>query len=275
MIKSKKNEPISAGLRVKGLKKILHHLFLLVTFPIRKPLFFIPIVIVLYLAPTFMGAKPTEVHLWYWNKIKSHTSSLGNLIEEKTQAIKPMVENINLPKVDSFLPKEKPIEQVVDIPQNNPQNIMRRKMFEKATGTPETIDVLKTTPLTKPAPEVNAARGTIEPKRLLTEAQKKLPLIYTDKDEEVAGTAKINNPNEIEISGKTYFFYGIYVDPNTQTGLIARNFLRNLIGENIVHCKIIAYTFQNVGTVRCYVNGEDINRTLVDQGYSKNVALDI
>lgn len=275
MIKNKKVESIRDNLRVKGLKKVFHHVFMLVTFPIRKPLFFIPIIIVLYLAPTFMGAKPAEVHLWYWNKIKSHTTSLSTIIEKKTQAIKPMVENINLPKVENFLPKEKPIEQVIDIPQNNPQHSMRRKMFEKASETPQPIDVLKTAAIAPSAPETNAAIGKIEPKRQLTEAQKKLPLIYTDKDEEIAGTAKINNPNEIEISGKTYFFYGIYVDPNTQTGLIARNFLRNIIGENVVHCKIIAYTYQNVGTVRCYVNGEDINRTLVEQGYSKNVALDI
>lgn len=275
MIKNKKVESVREGLRVKGLKKFFHHLFMLVSFPIRKPLLFIPIIIILYLAPTFMGAKPAEVHLWYWNKIKNHTSNLGTMIEQKTQAIKPIVDNINLPNVENFLPKEKPIEQVVDIPQNNPQNNMRRKMFEKASTTPEPIDVLKTVSVTPAVPENNPAAAKIESGRRLTEAQKKLPLIYTDKDEEIAGIAKISNPNEIEISGKTYFFYGIYVDPNTQTGLIARNFLRNLIGENVVHCKIIAYTYQNVGTVRCYVNGEDINRTLVDQGYSKNVALDI
>lgn len=275
-MKNKKIENLRNGLQIKGLGKFFHHLFMLVTYPIRKPLIFIPILIVLYLAPTFIGAKPAEVHLWYWGKIKSNTSAISSVISEKAQVIKPMVENINLPNVDKFLPKEKPIEQVIDIPQNNPQNSMRRKMFEKASETPVGIDVLKKAPaISIVVPSNNPAISKVEtPQRQLTEAQKKLPLIYSDTEEEVAGTAKINNPNEIEINGKNYFFFGVYVDPNTQTGLVARNFLRNIIGENVVRCKIIAYTYQNVGTVRCYVNGEELNRTLVDQGYSKNVALD-
>ena len=55
--------------------------------------------------------------------------------------------------------------------------------------------------------------------------------------------------------------HGIYVDPNTQKGLEAKNFLRNMIGENTIRCVVQAYTYQGIGTLRCFLGGEDINLT--------------
>ena len=55
----------------KGLPAFLHKLFMVISYPIRKPFIFIPLLVLLYLAPTFMGVKPTEVHLWYWSKVKN------------------------------------------------------------------------------------------------------------------------------------------------------------------------------------------------------------
>lgn len=266
------------SLKTRGLGKLLHRLFLFVTFPIRHPGIFIPVLIVAYLAPTFMGAKPAEVHLWYWNKIKHNTDTLSSAISEKTQAIMPMVDNINIsmPNIESLgLSSSKPIEQVVDIPQNNPQNI-RRKMFEKAQGDLETIDALKN------AQRIDPQFKTSEQPVSTTAANvsrsgdsgKKLALIYVEQKEEIVGTARVVNANEIEMNGKSYFMHGIYVDPNTQKGLEAKNFLRNMIGENTIRCVVQAYTYQGVGTLRCFLGGEDINLTMVNKGYSRNVALD-
>lgn len=273
----KKDKEKLSGLKIKGWSRFIHRLFLIITFPIRRPGIFIPLLIILYLTPTFMGAKPNEVHLWYWNKIKNNTSNITGVISEKTQAIKPLVENINIsmpsiPSINSFKTPEKPIEQVIDLPQNNSENI-RRKMFEKAQGTPEAIDVLKTAQQVDNVSQ-NYVSAPIVSVPAKTDTKKKLQLIYADQKNEVSGTAKVNNANEIEIDNKTYFLHGIYVDPNTQKGLEAKNYLKILIAENIVHCTVEAYTYQGVGTVRCKVNGEDINRVLVEEGYSKNVALD-
>lgn len=267
------------NLMLRGWSKFLHRLFLFMTFPIRRPLIFIPLLIIAYLAPTFMGAKPTEVHLWYWNKIKSQTSGISDVFSKKTQAIMPMVDNINIsmPSMDSFKSPEKAIEQVVDTPQTTPQNI-RRQMFEKAKETPEAIDVLKTAQLqpafSAPQPQIDTSVSVQVQRDTLAEGKKKLPLIYADNEEIITGVAQVNNANELVINDKSYFLHGIYVDPNTQKGLEAKSFLKTVIGENIIKCRIKAFTYQGIGTAICTVNGENINRLMVDRGYSKNVALD-
>ena len=55
----------------RGFKGFLHRIAMILLYPLRKPLIFFPLLILLYLVPTFIGAKPSEVHLWYWNKIKN------------------------------------------------------------------------------------------------------------------------------------------------------------------------------------------------------------
>lgn len=281
MTTNRKLEKIRDGLKLKGMARFFHHLFMLITYPIRKPLYFIPILALLYLVPTFIGAKPTEVHIWYLEKIKENTSGIRDFINDKVQTLKPMVDNIDFSGVKDILPQEKPIKQVVDVPQNTPQSSMRRRMFEKASEKTEAIDVLKNAPIVRVQPAIKKnipaqdIRQNFEGQRQLSEAQKKLPLIYADVEEEISGTVKVKTANEIELDGVSYFFYGIYVDPNSKNGMIARNFLQKLVGDNVIKCRVIAYTYQDVGTVRCYVNGEEINRTMVEQGYSRNVALDI
>ena len=58
-----------------GFKGILHRTAMFLLYPLRKPLIFFPLLILLYLIPTFIGARPSEVHVWYWNKIKSAYNS--------------------------------------------------------------------------------------------------------------------------------------------------------------------------------------------------------
>lgn len=268
------------GLMLKGWNKFFHRLFMIITFPIRRPLIFIPLAAIAYLAPTFMGVKPAEVHLWYWDKIKNHTTNISDTISEKTQAIMPAVDNLNIsmPKINNFVPQEKPIEQVVETPQTKPQNV-RRQTFEKAKETPGAIDVLKTTRnqavvQNRPQQPVQSSAPSAAVTEKATDSKKKLPLVFVENEETIAGQSTVHNANEIELYGKTYFLHGIYVNPNSDKGIEAKNFLRNIIAQNIIECKIKAFTYQGIGTVICTVNGENINRLMVERGYSKNVALD-
>ena len=52
----------------RGWLKILNSTVMFILLPLRKPLIVIPLLLALYLIPTFIGAKPSEVHLWYWQK---------------------------------------------------------------------------------------------------------------------------------------------------------------------------------------------------------------
>lgn len=281
-------------LQLKGWKKGLHKLFMFITYPFRRPLVVVLILAVMFLAPTFRGVKPAEVHLWYWGKIKAVFSNVSEVVSKKTQDLLP--ENISMPNLENFKGPEKAIEQVVDMPENTPQSV-RRKMFEKARddqASIQTVDILETeetVPLPQEQPVVqdnfqvperpsfSAGSSAYQHPEENIPAQpavekKKLPLVYLNRAEEVAGKVRVNNANELEIKGKTIFLYGIYVDPRTQKGIEAKNYLKSLVADQDVNCSIEAYTYQGIATARCSVNGIDINRALVDGGYSKNVALD-
>ncbi len=272
-----------AGLRLKGWGKFFHNLFLFVTFPFRNPLIFVPILMIGYLAPTFMGAKPTEVHLWYYGKIKAKisgvTSALSlpsmdfisdvNNIKKTVSDLSELVASAETINKDSFIEKTKEPQEV-----QNPVEV-RRKMFEKAKQAPDTIDVLKTIQNQQKVKEIaSEAQANSDKGAPQTETkEKKLPLIYAQNKEVVEGHAQVKNANELIVNGIRYYLHGIYVNPDSSQGIKAQQLLETVIAENIVKCKIIAYTYQNIGTVNCYVNSENINRLLVEKGYSKNVDL--
>ena len=282
----KRRERISDGLRLKGWGKFFHGLFLFITFPIRKPLIFVPILMLGYLAPTFMGAKPTEVHLWYWNKIKAHSQNLGTTISEKTQEIIPDVDKfkISMPDLKSFVSSEtSPQEKMVETTTADSKGV-RRQMFEKAKEIPNAVNALRTAQyqetLLRQAQNAEkyrqnanvASPETVNDSREQTQA--KLPLVYVSAQEPVTGKAEVVNANELKIGGRLYFLHGIYVNPQSNKGQDAKNFLVSIIGNNIIDCKVRAYTYQGTGTIICNVNGENINRLMVERGYSKNVDLD-
>lgn len=252
----------------KGWAKFLHRLVMFITYPVRKPLIFFPLLIALYLTPTFRGVKPAEVHLWYWNHIKNATSTATTVIGDKTQKLLP---NIELPKIEVNMPQEKVIGKVVDMPVKD----TGRKMFEKAKSGPQAIDILEKR---RAAIQENTAavgsRTQNAPVAQVEKPKKKLPLVYVNEPKAINGTAKVINANEIVINGETLFLYGIYVDPNTRKGQEAKVFLDKTINGEVVDCNIEAYTYQGIATGICRVKEINLNKELVEQGYSKNVALD-
>lgn len=277
----KRRERMSEGLRLRGWGKFFHGLFLFITFPIRRPLIFVPILMLGYLAPTFMGAKPTEVHLWYWNKIKSKTQSLGSTISEKTQGIIPNVDDfkVSIPSLKSMGSsyEESNVEKIVESPTPNIQEI-RRQTFEKSKEIPNTVDALRTAQLQEERMRQQSGNKNFSAPRQMQKQNlnknKKLPLIFLEKEERISGLAEVINANELKINNKTYFLHGIYVNPNSEEGIQAKNFLRSVIAQNIIQCQVKAYTYEKIGTIICSVNGENINWLLVNRGYSKNVALE-
>ena len=273
-MRKKERERLSDGLRLKGWGKFFHGLFLFITFPIRKPLIFVPILMFAYLAPTFMGARPSEVHLWYWNKIKIHTQNMGNSISQKTQEMMPNVDKfkISMPDMSFLSGMEKEDEYAATKEPYRPT----RQMFEVSKSAPSVVNALEKAQnqQSAQAEKVQTTEKTpvaASPKQ--SQNKNKLPLIYTDNQEQVIGTAEVLNANELSINGKRYFLHGIYVNPTTDKGRQAEEFLRRIIAQNKITCTVRAYTYQGVGTIICSVNGENINRLLVNRGYSKNVDL--
>lgn len=241
----------------KGWAKFFHRLFLLVTFPLRKPLWTLLIIAALFLAPTFMGVKPTEVHLWYWQHIKSSSEQVKNTVADKAKEL-----SVELPLSAEPAPVAKEPVKVVDMPAKE----SRRKMFERAKSAPVVV--------TEPAAKNVAAKPAVASAAAPAPVKKKLNLKYLDQPKKISGATIIHNANELTVGGTRLFLHGIYAEPASENGRAAADYLSRTIANNLVSCEILAYSFQNVATAICYVGETNLNRELVNLGYSKNVALD-
>ena len=275
---------------MKGWAAFFHKIAMFVLFPLRKPLIFFPLLIILYLAPTFRGVKPAEVHLWYWQKIKQYTLAATDFVSEKSKDVLPKDFKITMPSMGEKQPETKGIDKLVDFPSVD-VNANRRAIFEKASGAPvQPIDITQTddydynqeteasedeeeTAVVAPAPisDDELAEKVHEAKQ--KQVKRNLPLIYLDEPKEVIGVTKVHNANELEVDGTYIFLYGIYVNPDTEQGIQAKKFLENIVKNQMVRCSIVAYTFQDIATGMCYIGNQNINQMLVTNKFSKNVAL--
>lgn len=264
----------------RGLAKWFHKFMMLLLFPLRKPVWFLAVIAVLYLAPTFRGVKPAEVHLWYWNHIKRLTSQAGEQISDKTRKVMPSMEKVG-EIVESIAPGtvsgSNTGETSVSAPQEpvlvkQPPREVRRRVFEKANDIAP-VSVENTLAAAAPSAQIRPlAAQAVSAEKPKTPA--KLNLRYLAVPEEISGVPQVLNVNEMRIDGKLVFLYGIFAQPTSDNGIAGEIYLRRLVEGKNVNCVISAYTFQNVATAICTVDGIDINRSLVERGYSKNVALD-
>ena len=152
--------------------------------------------------------------------------------------------------------------QVVDMPQRE----TRRKMFEKAKSAPVAIDIMVEKQKALPAAETAAPA-------VVTPPAKKLALVYVENPRNLSGPAKVVNANELIINGENIFLYGIYANPQSTAGQNAKKYLEEIVADKTVDCVIGAYTLQAIATGICTVGNLNINKALVDAGYSKDVAL--
>lgn len=257
----------------KGWAKLGHKLAMLILWPLRRPMFFVLLLIALYLVPTFIGSKPTEVHLWYLNKFKQASSDVTNIISETTKDINlPKIEMPSMPSMTGPDKADKPAPKVVDMPAKEAS----RRIFEKAKTEPVRVDILqKKDEITNPSPS-KAPTAAPKPIQVVADVahKKKLALVYVDGNKTISGVPAVANANELIINKETIFLYGVYVDPNTSKGKEAKIFLSKTILDKDVSCTIQAYTYQGIATGICTVNGVNLNKALVENGFSKNVALE-
>ena len=344
-MKSKRRENNNIG-PATGWQALLHRTVMFILFPLRKPLIFFPLLLIMFLAPTFRGVKPAEVHSWYWKQITSAVSAVVDYIAVYGKKALPQEFKLNFMNQEATQSTEKGIDKLVDYPTVD-VNANRRAMFEKASGAPQVVDIIIEKPQVQDddlsevkeessesvqdkedvdtmsdkglvgelpeflphqsedlglspqeaptpqmpqdfkAPQISQPQTFPEKKPLplqeeVSEAplmgdaqsiRKNLPLVYLDKPEEIIGMAKVQNANELEVDGKYIFLYGVYVNPETEKGLEAQKFLEKYVKNHVVRCEVVAYTTQNVATGLCYIGSDNLNRLLVIQKYSKNVAL--
>lgn len=272
-----------------GFKGFLHRMAMFLLYPLRKPLIFFPLLILLYLIPTFIGARPSEVHVWYWNKIKSAYNSAAGVVSDKVNPWFADKEEA-VPELGGKALPERGIDQLVGMR----QKAVRRQMFEKAKSAPQAVDILENEEIVpvseikrdeqpQPAADVVqeyndkiselSSRNMAPAGSSTVTVSQKLPLVYLKDPVPVSGKALVQNANEIIVDGTYIFLYGIYVDPNLPKGIEAKKYLEQFVKDKVVRCDIVAYTYQDIATALCYVDDDSINQRLVDEEFSRNVAL--
>ena len=245
----------------KGWSKFFHRLFLLVTFPLRKPIKFVALLFVLtilYIAPTFFGVKPADLNSWHFSHLKKSASEVSKKAAD--MASESVLTNTITTKASTKL-------EVVDVPAKT----SGRKVFERAKSAPVVVEK-NVLPEDSRVEASSVAIDSVK-QELKGEPIKNLDLSYLSQPRIISGKAVVINANELNVNGVDMFLYGIYVAPGSEKGMKALKYLQNLINESSVSCEVIAYTKQNIATSICKIENININKELVEKGYSKNVAL--
>ena len=267
---SKKKNDKSSIIKA-GLKKLMHW----ICYPFKLWWVWLLILIVGFLAPTFNGVKPAEVHLWYWEKVKSAVSNVTSSISEKTDSLIKKVDISNHFSSGKENVKLQMPEQAV---------VPSRKAFAKADSAPQAVDIMKREE-NVPQGVVPILSGTAEVRVMPSVStdgslnsiggyRYDVPsLIYLENPRDISGISFVYHANAIDVNGVYVMLFGVYADPQTEKGVNAALFLEKLIENKNVSCKIVAFTTQNVPTGICFIDNMNINRLLVLKGLSENVAL--
>ena len=101
-----------------------------------------------------------------------------------------------------------------------------------------------------------------------------LDLTYLANSEKLYGKADVLGANSLYMENTYLYLYGIYTNPYNYDAEAAQLFLEKRFGDKPAHCDIVAYTSQTqMATALCFVDGELINKALVEAGLAENVAL--
>lgn len=277
----------------------LFKLMMAVSYPFRRPLIFFPVLLLLYLAPTFNGVKPTEVHVWYWDKIKAGTGYVAEIVGGTAKKL--------IGKADMTFIKNSPFagkgtDKLVEMPNQRAKNI-RRQIFEKAQGAPQGVDIMQekqtievAAPILVPSDsggeEVGSAAVHIavpassgvslavsDENSSLNDKpddsyRRDVPsLVYLNRPKIVNGNVTVYDANTIDVDGNYIILFGVYANPETADGVKAKQYMEKMFEGKPIVCKVVAYTYDKMPTAICYAEGMNINKNMVIKGFSKNVAL--
>ncbi|MBQ1612333.1 MAG: hypothetical protein II085_02545 [Alphaproteobacteria bacterium] len=275
--KKRKDEDIR---HISGLAGLINRVVMFVTYPFRHPWrllsFILILCLFLFMIPILLGAKPADVCAWYKHLVYGD--------EPQQNAV--MV----------YVPKK--ASDFLEADENNNYAVGRQVFTEESGEDHQRVDVLKESAADVVDIKNVNFEDTVAP-TVLEDVSKNVEEIATKADEnientdwknyveyhgeysnldyvkvplEIRGEAKVHNVNELSIDGTYMFLYGIYSNPLTEKGVRGGVFLKELIKNSRVNCKILAYTKSDkVATAVCYVGEDEINKLLVEKGFSSKV----
>ena len=264
MVRKKRRSEDDAFGPSKGWVKWLGKFFRLLLYPFIKPVYFfstlIVVVVVLVAIPSYHGVKASDFLNWYKQVFARYYQKSEKAVknvfvkDEKVNAFK----NLSLKHDNDWnLKKDSDKNDMVDYTSPETYN---RKIFEKAADV--TVDV-------------NATINNAVNKKNLYRFRRNdtIGLNYLVDPQDVKGMVTVINANELVVGDVELFLYGIYVDPASEKGELAKRYLLEEVDGKEVECKIVAYSQDNIPTAICVIGDKSINQLLVDLEYSADVTL--
>lgn len=283
------------SMKTKGAAKWLHRLYMLVTWPLRKPAWAAVVVVIIAVGWYYQNVLQ---NFWRQYENKLPLKKVTEMSEKTTGALSEKIDGIKK-SVSEVLPqpsgktttKEEPKEQFV---------AWNVAAFHKAVYSGKTATAKIEMPAEPTFAELRErakaehhkqTEQSSETKQFfqsdLTTAfpQKKeladyyailpkLKLNYLKQPEELVGTAIFDSANSLYLNGTYLFLYGIYTNPEIYDVAAAQQYLKTLTENKEVKCSIVAYTQESaVATALCFVGDVLINQALVQQNLAKNIAL--
>ena len=263
---------------------LLKDIVKIITYPIRKPLVGIPVVLIMFILPTFNGVRPGEVPNWYWQKLnpvkkvvtnfsdavekhsKPITNEFGKIIQT-TSDVLGTNKGLNTDKEPNIISLGEPndkTDEVVDVEFGE----TRRKAFGEGKIVSD-YEFPNETYDDYIEEEFNDEYVDIEEDR--EEIEDTFGLTYLDERKTVIGVPKVINANQLSIDGNTIILHGIYTDPDSRLGRRAALYLAKVINESEIVCEIKAYTEDAIATGICYADDVNLNEMLVNDGFSEQV----
>ncbi len=299
------------SIRIHGLNKLFHVLFLGLTFPLRHPFKFLSLLFVclvlLASIPMMQGVSYRHIIDWYLlrnDKIEANQVSKPQVLSENKPVAeeKSVFKEVAAPKI---IRKENAIEdnmlngEKVNVETNTEKSPVKRRAFKKIGHAPRriTLENLQMPASAVPPPSIADKKTVENAVAVLKEAQptvknpveekpaeynagssyyrkdESLPLVFEEEPKDISGKAFVFSANELSVGNDYIILYGIYTNPQKYNHDKAHQYMKELVDGKPLKCKIVAYTYHNMATAVCFLNGRSINQNLVDAGYADNVAL--
>lgn len=275
-------------IKTKGFSSLLYKLYLGLTYPVRHP--FVTMVVLL----AFYRHELSDIWFKYQHKMpepvqqaaiikKQTTDKIEEKLSELRSSLGEIVRNVH-PTAALKPEKKEPAPNWNTLKFNKvkyePLNVDNKELELTETETPKPEEKVQAETAITPTDNLiaedseNTAQSySYENIDRYYQKNDNLHLEYLKTPQQIFGEAEIAGANSLYINGKFMFLYGVYTDPNFYSEEIAAAYLQQITNGQIVRCEIVAQTYNQTATALCFVNGEFINKALVNKKMARNVAL--
>ena len=257
-------------IRVHGWAKFFYNVFLLVTFPFRKPVKFVLVALFLfglfYIPVLTHQVEKDDLFDWYKYKTEPFITAIKDGITEFKKEYLPQDEPVKASKRRQRTAGNKQKSSAVENYTKKYDKNSAKKRKNEYIGD----EVDKQYQLRMEEYKNSAIRSTGRKNPYYGSASR-FGLSYPDEILEVSGEADIVNANELIVGSVHMFLFGIYTDPNSGNYEYAAKYLIEETSGKVVRCEIVAYSAQGVATADCFIGVKSINESLVSMGMAKKV----